>query len=42
MKPRAFTTWTYELTGDTLRVTAKVNQDGPIANSVTVEAVRIE
>jgi hypothetical protein len=42
MEPGAFTTWTYELTGDTLRVSAKGNQDGPIANPVTVKAVRIE
>jgi hypothetical protein len=42
MAPGAFTTWTYELTGDTLRVTAKGNQNGPIANPVTVKALRIE
>jgi hypothetical protein len=42
MAPGAFTTWLYELTGDTLQVTAKGNQNGPIANPVTVKAVRIE
>jgi hypothetical protein len=42
MVPGAFTTWTYELTGDTLLVTAKGNQNGPVANPVTVKALRVE
>jgi hypothetical protein len=42
MAPGAFTTWTYELTGETLRVTAKGNHNGPVANPVTVKARRVE
>ena len=42
MKPGAFTTWSFELTGDTLVVTLERNQDGPVANPVTVKAVRVE
>ena len=42
MVPGAFTTWTYELTGDTLLVTAKGSQNGPVANPVTVKALRVE
>jgi hypothetical protein len=42
MVPGVFTTWTYELTGDTLLVTAKGNQNGPVANPVTVKALRVE
>jgi hypothetical protein len=42
MVPGAFTTWTYELTGGTLVVTAKGNQNGPVANPVTVKALRVE
>jgi hypothetical protein len=42
MAPGAFTTWTYELTGETLRVTAKGNQNGPVSNPVTVKALRVE
>jgi len=42
MAPGAFSTWSYELAGDTLRVTAQGNQNGPIANPVTVKAVRVE
>jgi hypothetical protein len=38
----AFTTWSFKLTGDTLLVTAEGNQNGPVANPVTVKAVRIE
>lgn len=38
----AFTTWSFTLTGDTLLVTAETNQNGPIANPVTVKAVRVE
>jgi hypothetical protein len=38
----AFTTWSFKLTGDTLVVTAETNQNGPIANPVTVKAVRVE
>jgi hypothetical protein len=42
MVPGAFTTWTYKLTGDTLVVTAKGNQNGPVTNPVTVKALRVE
>jgi hypothetical protein len=38
----AFTTWSFKLTGDTLLVTAEGNQNGPVANPVTVKAVRVE
>ncbi len=38
----AFTTWSFKLTGDTLLVTAAGNQNGPVANPVTVKAVRVE
>ena len=42
MAPGAFTTWSYRLEGSTLRVTAERNQNGPIANPVTVKSVRVE
>ena len=38
----AFTTWSFTVTGDTLLITAEGNQNGPIANPVTVKAVRVE
>ena len=42
MKPGAFTTWSFQLTGNTLVITAQGNQNGPVANPVTVKAVRVE
>ena len=42
MTPGAFTTWSYRLDGSTLWVTAERNQNGPIANPVTVKSVRVE
>jgi hypothetical protein len=42
MAPGAFTTWSYRLDGSTLWVTAERNQNGPIANPVTVKSVRVE
>ena len=42
MAPGAFTTYSYKLDGDTLWVTFQKNQNGPIANPVTVKAVRVE
>jgi hypothetical protein len=42
MVPGTFTTYTYTLDGDTLRVTFQKNQNGPIANPVTVKAIRVE
>jgi hypothetical protein len=42
MAPKAFTTWSYKLEGNTLSVTALRNQDGPVTNPVTVKAVRVE
>jgi hypothetical protein len=42
MAPGAFTTWSYRLDGNTLWVTAERNQNGPIANPVTVKSVRVE
>jgi hypothetical protein len=38
----AFSTWSFTLTGDTLLITAERNQNGPVANPVTVKAVRVE
>jgi hypothetical protein len=37
-----FGTYIYTLDGDTLRVTAQSNQNGPVANPVTVKLVRVE
>jgi hypothetical protein len=42
MTPGAFTTWSFVLESNTLRVTAERNQNGPIANPVTVTLVRVE
>ncbi len=42
MAPGAFTTWMYTMDHDTLVVTAKGNQKGPVANPVTIKAVRAE
>lgn len=42
MRPGAFTTWSFRMERNTLRVTAERNQDGPIANPVTVTLVRVE
>jgi hypothetical protein len=42
MAPGAFTTWSYRLDGNTLWVTAERNQNGPIANPVTIKSVRVE
>jgi hypothetical protein len=42
MTPGAFTTWSFKLEGNTLWVTAQRNQNGPIANPVTVKSVRVE
>jgi len=42
MVPGAFTTWSYRLDGTTLWVTAERNQNGPMANPVTVKSVRVE
>jgi hypothetical protein len=38
----ASSTWSYKLAGDTLWVTAERNQNGPIADGVTVKCVRVE
>jgi hypothetical protein len=42
MTPGAFTTWSFTMENDTLRVTTERNQDGPVANPVTVTLVRVE
>ncbi len=42
MTPGAFTTWSFKIEGSTLWVTAERNQNGPIANPVTVKSVRVE
>lgn len=41
MKSGAFTTWSYKLEGNTIWLTAKTNQNGPV-EPVTVKAVRVE
>jgi hypothetical protein len=41
MKSGAFTTWSYRLEGNTVWVTAKTNQNGPV-EPVTIKAVRVE
>ena len=41
MTPSAFTTWSYKLDGNTLIVTARANQDGPVP-PVSVKAIRLE
>jgi hypothetical protein len=42
MMPGAFTAWSFTLEGNTLRVTAAENQNGPIANPPTITLVRVE
>jgi hypothetical protein len=42
MTPGAFTTWSYRFENDALWVTAERNQNGAIANPVTVKSIRIE
>ena len=42
MTLRAFTTWSFTLENNTLRVTAQRNQNGPIANPPTITLVRLE
>lgn len=42
MTPGAFTAFSFKADGDTLWVTAERNQNGPIANRVTVKLVRVE
>jgi hypothetical protein len=42
MAAGSFSTWSYTLEGDTLWVTAERDQNGPVANPVTVKALRVE
>jgi hypothetical protein len=42
MAPGAFTSYAYTLDGDTLRITALRNQNGPLANPASFTAVRVE
>jgi hypothetical protein len=42
MRPGAFTTWSFTIESNTLRVTVERNQEGPIADPVTVKLVRVE
>jgi len=42
MTPGAFTTWSFTMERNTLRVTAERNQNGAIADPVTVTLVRVE
>jgi hypothetical protein len=42
MTPGAFTTWSFTMESNTLQVTAERNQNGPIANPVSVKLVRVE
>ena len=41
MKSGAFSTWSYKRDGNTIWVTAKANQNGPV-DPVTVRAIRVE
>jgi Lipocalin-like domain len=42
MAPGVFVAYSYKLDGDTLTVTFQKDQNGPIANPVTIKAVRVE
>jgi hypothetical protein len=42
MTAGAFTTWSFTMEGNALRVTAERNQNGPIADRVTLKLVRVE
>jgi hypothetical protein len=42
MAPGAFVVYSWTLTGDTLIVTPKRNQNGPVANPPTIKLVKIE
>ncbi len=42
MAPESFSTYSYKLAGDTLWVTLERNQNGPVANPVTIKAIRAE
>jgi len=42
MTPGAFTTWSFTMEGNTLLVTVERNQNGPIADPVTVTLRRVE
>jgi hypothetical protein len=42
MAAGSFSTYSYKLDGDTIWVTAERNQNGPVANPVTVKAIRVE
>ena len=42
MAPGAFISYSYTLDGNTLRVTQQRNQNGAIANPVTIKVVRVE
>ncbi len=42
MVPAAFSIYSYKVEGNTMWVTTLKNQNGPIANPVTVKAVRVE
>jgi hypothetical protein len=42
MTPGAFTTWSFKMEDNTLRVTLERNQNGPIADPITVTLVRVE
>jgi len=42
MAPGAFVVYTWSRTGDTLTVTARRNQNGPIANPATIKLFKVE
>jgi hypothetical protein len=43
LRPGRFTTWTFRLEGsNTLWATQKANQDGPLANQMTLKLTRLE
>ena len=42
MTPGAYTTWSFIMEGNTLKVTAVRNQNGPVANPPTITLVRVD
>jgi hypothetical protein len=42
MVPGTSLTYSYKLEGDSIWATEQQNQNGPVANPVTIKAVRIE
>jgi hypothetical protein len=42
VKPGSFNTADFKIEGNTLTITSKTNQDGPVANPMTIKLVRVE